>query len=138
MTDTSPVGVSASLLSGQQPDPGFRSLAGGHRPSSTGHRAGGFRWPGVRSAPTRNSSRNQGPLCEKNAVTHNPVKGVKRPKAESGEGKTPALGDHQARELLVAPGKDAAAGEETIKQKRDRAILSTRSFTRCGARNCAS
>jgi site-specific recombinase XerC len=29
-------------------------------------------------------------LCEKNAVTHNPVKGVKRPKAESGEGKTPA------------------------------------------------
>jgi hypothetical protein len=32
-------------------------------------------------------------LCEKNAVTHNPVKGVKRPRAESGEGKTPALGD---------------------------------------------
>jgi integrase/recombinase XerD len=58
-------------------------------------------------------------LCEKNAVTHNPVKGVKRPKAESGEGKTPALGDHQARELLTAPG------DETIKQKRDRAILST-------------
>jgi integrase/recombinase XerD len=39
-------------------------------------------------------------LCEKNAVTHNPVKGVERPKTESGEGKTPALGDHQARELL--------------------------------------
>ena len=58
-------------------------------------------------------------LCEKNAVTHNPVKGVKRPKAESGEGKTPAIGDHQARELLAAPG------EETIKEKRDRAILST-------------
>ena len=33
-------------------------------------------------------------LCEKNAVTHNPVKGVKRPKAESGEGNRPALGDH--------------------------------------------
>jgi integrase/recombinase XerD len=64
-------------------------------------------------------------LCEKNAVTHNPVKGVKRPRAESGEGKTPALGDHQARELLVAPGKDTAVGEETIKEKRDRAILST-------------
>jgi integrase/recombinase XerD len=65
-------------------------------------------------------------LCEKNAVTHNPVKGVKRPKAESGEGKTPALGDHQARDLLVAPGKDTPAGEETtIKEKRDRAILST-------------
>ncbi|HZY58841.1 MAG TPA: tyrosine-type recombinase/integrase [Candidatus Binataceae bacterium] len=67
-------------------------------------------------------------LCEKNAVTHNPVKGVKRPRAESGEGKTPALGDHQARDLLVAPGKDAAAGEETIKDKRDRAILSTLLF----------
>jgi site-specific recombinase XerD len=58
-------------------------------------------------------------LCEKNAVSHNPVKGVKRPKAESGEGKTPAIGDHQARKLLTAPG------DETIKEKRDRAILST-------------
>jgi site-specific recombinase XerC len=29
-------------------------------------------------------------LYEKNAVTHDPVKGVKRPKPESGEGKTPA------------------------------------------------
>src|SRR5271170_717256 len=58
-------------------------------------------------------------LCEKNAVSHNPVKGVKRPKAESGEGKTPAIGDHQARELLTAPGA------ETVKEKRDRAILST-------------
>jgi site-specific recombinase XerD len=58
-------------------------------------------------------------LCEKNAVTHNPVKGVKRPKSESGEGKTPALGDHQARELLAAPGSDS------LKDKRDRAILST-------------
>jgi integrase/recombinase XerD len=44
---------------------------------------------------------------------------VKRPRAESGEGKTPAIGDHQARELLAAPG------DETIKEKRDRAILST-------------
>jgi site-specific recombinase XerD len=58
-------------------------------------------------------------LCEKNAVTHNPVKGVKRPRSESGEGKTPALGDHQARELLGAPGSDS------LKDKRDRAILST-------------
>src|SRR4051794_31357919 len=32
-------------------------------------------------------------LCEHNAVTNNPVKGVKRPKVESYEGKTPALGD---------------------------------------------
>ena len=29
-------------------------------------------------------------LREKNAVTHNPVKGVKRPAVESYEGKTPA------------------------------------------------
>ena len=41
-------------------------------------------------------------LCEKNAITHNPTKGVERPKAESGEGKTPVLGDHQARALLAA------------------------------------
>jgi integrase/recombinase XerD len=61
-------------------------------------------------------------LCEKNAVTHNPVKGVERPRTESGEGKTPAIGDHQARELLAAPDKD------TIKSKRDRAILSTLLF----------
>ena len=61
-------------------------------------------------------------LCEKNAVTHNPVKGVERPKTESGEGKTPALGDHQARKLLDAPQAD------TIKSKRDRAILSTLLF----------
>jgi integrase/recombinase XerD len=58
-------------------------------------------------------------LCERNAITHNPVKGVKRPRAESGEGRTPALGDHQARALLAAPKED------TIREKRDRAILST-------------
>src|SRR5262245_1290716 len=39
-------------------------------------------------------------LCDKNAVTHNPVKGVKRPRSESGEGRTPAIGDNQARDLL--------------------------------------
>jgi len=61
-------------------------------------------------------------LCEKNAVTHNPVKGVERPKAESGEGKTPAIGDHQARKLLASPADD------TTKSKRDRAILSTLLF----------
>ena len=58
-------------------------------------------------------------LCEKNAVTHNPVKGVQRPKADSNEGKTPALGDHQARKLLAAPGSD------TLKAKRDQAIIPT-------------
>lgn len=57
-------------------------------------------------------------LCEKNAVDFNPVKGAKRPRVETDEGKTPALGDHQARALLAAP--DAS----TLKGKRDRAILS--------------
>ncbi len=61
-------------------------------------------------------------LCDKNAVTHDPVKGVERPKTESGEGKTPALGDHQARKLLEAPTRD------TIKSKRNPAILSTLLF----------
>ncbi|OAI25940.1 MULTISPECIES: tyrosine-type recombinase/integrase [Methylomonas] len=58
-------------------------------------------------------------LCDRNAVTHNPVKGVKRPKVDSGEGRTPALGDHQARELLDAPEGDR------LKDKRDKAILAT-------------
>lgn len=57
-------------------------------------------------------------LCERNAVATNPVKGVKRPKVETYEGKTPAIGDHQARRLLDAPQP------ETLKGKRDRAILS--------------
>jgi integrase/recombinase XerD len=58
-------------------------------------------------------------LCDGNAVTHNPVKGVKRPPVESYEGKTPAIADHQARRLLAAP--DPA----TLKGKRDRAMLAT-------------
>jgi integrase/recombinase XerD len=58
-------------------------------------------------------------LCEKNAVTHNPVKGVKRPKNDSTEGRTPALGDHQARELLEAPDGDS------LRILRDKAILAT-------------
>src|SRR5487761_191617 len=57
-------------------------------------------------------------LSEANAVTHNPVKGVRRPKVESYEGKTPALGDAQARQLLRLP-----AGED-LKSRRDRALLS--------------
>jgi site-specific recombinase XerD len=57
-------------------------------------------------------------LSDANAVTHNPVKGVRRPKVESYEGKTPALGDAQARQLLKLPaGKD-------LKGLRDRALLS--------------
>ena len=49
----------------------------------------------------------------------NPVKGVKRPKINSFEGTTPAIGDHEARALLNAPDVT------TQKGLRDRAILST-------------
>ena len=41
-------------------------------------------------------------LCERNAVTGNPVDGVKRPMANGNEGSTPALGDAPARKLLEA------------------------------------
>jgi integrase/recombinase XerD len=58
-------------------------------------------------------------LCERNAVTHNPVKGVKRPRVDSAAGRTPALGDHQARQLLEAP--DGLS----LRTQRDRAILAT-------------
>lgn len=58
-------------------------------------------------------------LCEHHAITHNPVDGVKRPKANNHEGLTPALGDAQARALLDAPP------ENTLKGRRDRAILAT-------------
>ena len=61
-------------------------------------------------------------LCDQNAVTHNPVKGVKRPVVETQEGKTPALSDATARSLLLAPDAD------TLKGKRDRAVLSTLLF----------
>jgi len=57
-------------------------------------------------------------LCDQNSVPMNPIKGVKRPKVESYEGKTPALGDSQARHLLKLP-----AGED-LKSCRDRALLS--------------
>lgn len=57
-------------------------------------------------------------LLENNAVAGgNPVHGVKRPKVESNEGKTPALGDDQAKLLLEAPN------DKTLKGMRDRAIL---------------
>ena len=56
-------------------------------------------------------------LCDKNLVTHNPVAGVKRPKTESGAGKTPVLSDADTRLLLDAPDEDSILG------RRDRAIL---------------
>ena len=58
-------------------------------------------------------------LCERNAVSGNPVDGVRRPLANNNEGSTPALGDAQARRLLDAPLRD------TLKGVRDRAILAT-------------
>ena len=72
-------------------------------------------------------------LCEKNAVTHNPVKGVKRPKAESGEGKTPAIGDHQARELL-----DRHPATKPSRRSATAPSCRPCSITRCAARSCAS
>ena len=57
-------------------------------------------------------------LCDKNLVTHNPVAGVKRPKKESGAGKTPVLSDEDTRLVLDAPDADSVIG------RRDRAILS--------------
>jgi len=57
-------------------------------------------------------------LLENNAVAGgNPVHGIKRPRVESNEGKTPALGDDQAKLLLTAPDG------WTLKGIRDRAIL---------------
>jgi site-specific recombinase XerD len=61
-------------------------------------------------------------LAEQNAVLHNPVDGVKRPKANRQEGTTPALSDEQARALLTAPQGDS------LKAKRDRAILATLAY----------
>ena len=58
-------------------------------------------------------------LCNENAITHNPVAGVSRPSEGANEGKTPALGDGQARMLLDAPDP------ETLKGLRDRAIVAT-------------
>ncbi len=61
-------------------------------------------------------------LCECNAVTDNPVHGVKRPTEGANQGKTPALGNAQVRTLLKAPDP------ETLKGKRDQAILATLLF----------
>jgi len=61
-------------------------------------------------------------LCESNAVPFNPADGVKRPNIGSNEGKSPALGDEQAKAILEAPSSD------TLKGIRDRAILSTLLF----------
>ncbi|OHC26704.1 MAG: integrase [Pseudomonadales bacterium RIFCSPLOWO2_12_59_9] len=49
--------------------------------------------------------------------THNPVRGIKRPRNDSYEGKTPALNSSQAKQLLDAPKESSAKGQ------RDRALL---------------
>jgi integrase/recombinase XerD len=61
-------------------------------------------------------------LSEQNAVLHNPVDGVKRPKSNGREGTTPALSDEQARALLTAPQGDS------LKATRDRAILAALAY----------
>jgi integrase/recombinase XerD len=76
-------------------------------------------------------------LCDKHAIKYNPAKDVQRPKAESGEGKTPAIADHQARKLLDAPDETRPGllrqgrlsdKDDSTRNKRDRAILSTLLF----------
>lgn len=69
-------------------------------------------------------------LCDSNAITHNPVKGVARPKEGANEGKTPALSDAQAKQLLNAPlqslqteSGDTISAFTRLKVARDRAIL---------------
>lgn len=65
-----------------------------------------------------------GYLSDVNAVPNNPVDGVKRPKVDTYEGKTPTISDVQARELLTAPDQ----GPEGLKVLRDKAMLSTLLF----------
>jgi integrase/recombinase XerD len=57
-------------------------------------------------------------LCDANAVAFNPCDGVKRPNLGSNEGKSPALGDAEAKLLLESPPQDSEKG------LRDRALLS--------------
>src|SRR5271165_1583793 len=58
-------------------------------------------------------------LTDQNAVPTNPVKGVKRPKVDSYEGKTPAIADKEARQLMNLPN------DKSLKGLRDRALLAT-------------
>jgi site-specific recombinase XerD len=74
-------------------------------------------------------------LCESNSITHNPVKGVARPKEGANEGKTPALSDAQAKRLLDAPlasltakERETATASTRLKAARDRAILAVLLF----------
>lgn len=71
-------------------------------------------------------------LLERNAVAGgNPVHGVKRPRIETNEGKTPALGDHQDKMLLDAPPT------RSLKGLRDRAILAVLLYHGLRREECA-
>lgn len=74
-------------------------------------------------------------LCDRNAVTHNPVKGVERPRSETGPGKTPAIGRSATTRLgsfWQPPRATRSAASGTAPSSRR--CCSTRS----GARSCAS
>jgi site-specific recombinase XerD len=71
-------------------------------------------------------------LCDRSAVPVNPVKGVARPKVETYERRTPAISDVQVRARLEAPKG------QTLKAKRDRAILSILFYHAYGATSSAS
>ena len=64
-------------------------------------------------------------LCEKQLVSTNPVKGLKRPKVNQSTIKTPALTIEQVRAILDAPNK------KTVKGLRDWALLHVLFYTGC-------
>lgn len=63
-------------------------------------------------------------LSDSHAIEHNPVDGVKRPKVDTYEGKTPTISDDQARQLLAEPETTV----DPLKLARDKAMLSTLLF----------
>lgn len=71
-------------------------------------------------------------LCEHNAVSGNPVDGVKRPMANSNEGSTPTLSDEQVRRLLESPPVD------TLRGIRDRPFSLPCSIMAFAVRSCAA
>jgi integrase/recombinase XerD len=72
-------------------------------------------------------------LCEKNAVSHNPVKGVKRPKAER------AAKARRRRLAITRPGSFLPRQAPKPSRKSATAPSCRRCcITRCGARSCAN
>ena len=64
-------------------------------------------------------------LCERQVVRINPTTGVKRPRVDSGQVKTPVITPEQVRRMLDAPDT------KTLKGDRDRAILHILFYTGC-------